>query len=159
MARSDQWVKENFGVFTWTAHKTRRGLIVPNPKWVDANIVTLPNRWGLVTPYGTKASLRCHIKAAAKIAAALNDLAGQGLLPLIETWDGCYVARHKCWNPARGLSRHAWGIAVDVNARNHPYGRRIAQPAKVYNAFCAHGFEWGGCWRTPDSMHFELVEV
>ena len=80
------------------------------------------------------------------------------------------------------LSKHATGMAVDVNTLYHPYvrtgknGRRIVEPATaskyvdrrktfpykivkgdlLYRLFIQHGFKWGGSWRTmKDWQHFE----
>lgn len=68
------------------------------------------------------------------------------------------------WRPQRGakrLSRHCWGIAIDLDVADNPLAATVAKmhPA-VVAAFKAHGFEWGGSWRTrKDPMHFEFVDV
>ena len=83
------------------------------------------------------------------------------------------------------LSKHARGLAVDINTLYNPYykdledGTRIVQPsiASLYcdrnqsfpykidhndlcfKLFTAAGFEWGGDWTTcKDYQHFELIE-
>ena len=83
------------------------------------------------------------------------------------------------------LSKHARGLAVDINTLFNPYykdledGTRIVQPsiASLYcdrnqsfpykidhndlcfKLFTAAGFEWGGDWTTcKDYQHFELIE-
>ena len=79
------------------------------------------------------------------------------------------------------LSKHARGMAVDINTRYNPYvrtrnGRQLVSPdnslpyvdrTKVfpykieegdlcYRLFIEHGFTWGGHWRTmKDYQHFE----
>ena len=80
------------------------------------------------------------------------------------------------------LSKHALGMAVDVNTLYNPYvrtgkdGRRIVEPSTavkyvdrtrsfpykivkgdlLYRLFLQHGFQWGGSWRTmKDWQHFE----
>ena len=80
------------------------------------------------------------------------------------------------------LSKHAMGMAVDVNTLYNPYvrtgkdGRQIVEPATatkyvdrsksfpykivkgdlLYRLFLQHGFKWGGSWRTmKDWQHFE----
>lgn len=80
------------------------------------------------------------------------------------------------------LSKHAQGMAVDINTLYNPYvrtgkdGRRIVEPATatryvdrrksfpykivkddlLYWLFLQHGFKWGGNWRTmKDWQHFE----
>ena len=80
------------------------------------------------------------------------------------------------------LSKHAQGMAVDINTLYNPYvrtgknGRRIVEPATatkyvdrrksfpykivkgdlLHRLFLQHGFKWGGSWRTmKDWQHFE----
>lgn len=90
-----------------------------------------------------------------------------------------------CYRPIAGsktLSKHAMGMAVDLNTRYNPYvsrrkdGTLFVQPANgaeytnrkttfrykidkndlAYKLFKQHGFRWGGDWsRTKDYQHFE----
>lgn len=90
-----------------------------------------------------------------------------------------------CYRKVSGttkLSKHAMGMAVDINTLYNPYvrtgkdGRRIVEPATatkyvdrrktfpykivkgdlLYRLFLQHGFKWGGSWRTmKDWQHFE----
>ncbi|MBR2292140.1 MAG: M15 family metallopeptidase [Prevotella sp.] len=90
-----------------------------------------------------------------------------------------------CYRKVSGtskLSKHAMGMAVDINTLYNPYvrtdkkGRRIVEPATataytdrtksypykivkgdlLYRLFIQHGFRWGGNWRTmKDWQHFE----
>ncbi len=80
------------------------------------------------------------------------------------------------------LSKHARGMAVDINTLYNPYvrtdrdGHRIVEPATatpyvdrsrnfkykiqkgdlLHRLFLKHGFTWGGAWRTlKDWQHFE----
>ena len=55
------------------------------------------------------------------------------------------------------VSRHAWGIAVDINAQDNPYGAPSQQDPRLVEVMADHGFIWGGDWPTPDAMHFELT--
>ena len=82
------------------------------------------------------------------------------------------------------LSKHARGLAVDINTFYNPYykdradGTRFIQPATAaeycdrtksfpykidhndlcFKLFTEAGFEWGGDWRTcKDFQHFELI--
>ena len=83
------------------------------------------------------------------------------------------------------LSKHARGLAVDINTLYNPYykdredGSRFIQPATAaeycdrtkefpykidhedlcFRLFTEAGFEWGGDWTTcKDFQHFELIE-
>lgn len=90
-----------------------------------------------------------------------------------------------CFRRVKGskkLSAHSRGMAVDINPLYNPYykkrhdgtvvvqpatarryvDRRAAFPHKIdrndlaYKLFIAHGFRWGGAWRTvKDYQHFE----
>jgi hypothetical protein len=77
-----------------------------------------------------------------------------------------------------GWSRHAYGLAIDVNPIENPYlerGRVHPQAGREYldrsnvrpgmaieggvlvKAFAAEGWEWGGRWTgTPDYQHFQI---
>ena len=91
-----------------------------------------------------------------------------------------------CYRPISGtskLSKHARGLAVDINTLYNPYykdredGTRYVQPATAveycdrtksfpykidhddlcYKLFIEEGFEWGGDWTScKDFQHFEL---
>jgi hypothetical protein len=90
-----------------------------------------------------------------------------------------------CYRPIAGttkLSKHALGLAIDINPLYNPCVRRrsdgtlLIQPATgkpyadrsrsfpykitkrdlCYRLFLRHGFRWGGSWRTvKDYQHFE----
>ena len=156
--RSTAWVEQTFGQIPYAAG-SKRGSIVIAPAWTAANIIVVPNRWGIRFYTGKLARIECHRLAAPRIVALLDDLERNGLLGLIKTWDGCFVPRHKCWNPTRALSRHSWGIAVDVNASQFPYGSTRRQDPRLVEAFRRRGFENGAQWTKPDPMHWELIEL
>ena len=83
---------------------------------------------------------------------------------------------------SKNLSKHARGLAIDINPLYNPYiryrkdGSQIIEPANAkpyadrsksyrykivkgdlcYRLFIQHGFTWGGSWRTmKDYQHFE----
>lgn len=82
------------------------------------------------------------------------------------------LVRGWCWGYAyraiRGVfasvllrpSKHSAGLAIDLNAPRHPLGRRgtftRAQTAQCRRIAKKYGLIWGGDWRRPDEMHFEL---
>ena len=85
---------------------------------------------------------------------------------------------------SKNLSKHARGLAIDINPLYNPYvryskkdGHQIVEPATgkpyvdrkadfpykittsdlCYKLFIKHGFSWGGAWRTmKDYQHFEF---
>ena len=92
----------------------------------------------------------------------------------------CFCYRNV--SDTKKLSRHAMGMAVDINPFYNPYvrqranGQRVVQPATAtpyadrrrtfpykidrndlcYRLFIAHGFRWGGAWKhSKDYQHFE----
>ena len=92
----------------------------------------------------------------------------------------CFCYRHVAGS--KSLSRHALGMAVDVNPLYNPCvrkgqdGKQMVQPATAkaytnrgrrfpykidskdlcYRLFVAHNFRWGGAWRSlKDYQHFE----
>ena len=160
MVRSTDWVERTFGRFAWRDHPTRRGAIEILGEWKRHNIISFAPPFELREGHGRPLSvIHCHRLIAPALRRALKDLSARGLAHLINTFDGCFVPRHMSWDPDRSLSRHAWGIAVDVNARQFPYGSHARQNHRLIAAFARQGFTWGGDWRTPDPMHFEPVDV
>ena len=56
------------------------------------------------------------------------------------------------------LSRHALGEAIDVNWTDNPRGGQGNIPADLARSLARkHGLSWGGDWRNPDPMHFEVA--
>jgi hypothetical protein len=93
-----------------------------------------------------------------QLQAALDQIVDDELAHLIDPDDygGCYVPRHIDWTSAASLSMHAWGIAIDMNVSANGLGRDPQLDSRVVEAFTTRGFSWGGDWRRPDGMHFEL---
>jgi hypothetical protein len=93
-----------------------------------------------------------------QLAAALSEIEEEGLAKNINPGDygGCYVPRFIGRDPRRGLSFHAFGLAVDLNVEGNYYGTRGNMDPRVVEIFEKWGFEWGGRWSTPDPMHFQL---
>jgi len=160
MPRPLSWIEEHFGKLEWTEHPDRRGMIVIAGDWILHNLTRIEPPFPLRDAYGHSIrQITCHALIADQVEAVLVGLKDDGLAHLINTFDGCWVPRHMSWDPKRSISHHAWGIAVDLNARLFPYGSRKRQDARLIAAFRRHGFEWGGDWSTPDPMHFEIVTL
>ena len=90
---------------------------------------------------------------------------------------------YRAVSDTKHLSKHAYGLAIDINPLYNPYvryskkdGHRIVEPATgvpyvdrkkdfcykittedlCYKLFIKHGFNWGGSWRSmKDYQHFE----
>lgn len=129
------------------------GQIVIDPAWVQRHIrtVELP---GIATT-------RCHAIMIPQLLAALDEVRAVGLYDHFkpEQFGGCWVARHIDWDPSKPLSNHAWGIAVDFNTHDNWLGDEPQMDMRIVEIFEKWGFEWGGHWRRPDGMHFELDRI
>jgi len=115
--------------------------------WVARNIVSRP-----VPVLGR---VTCHRAMLPALARVLRSLERRGLDRLVDRGDyaGCHAPRRI---PTSGsMSQHAWGLAVDLNASENPYGAEPAMDMRIVRAFRREGFVWGGDWPTPDGMHFE----
>ena len=147
-----------FGPLPYRDDPHRTGAIVIAADWIARNIVHIISPFPLRDGNGAPVKqIACHHRVAPRLAAVLADLLTAKLTPF--TWDGCLVPRHMLWDPKRGLSRHSWGIAVDVNARSFPYGSAKRQDPRLVEAFARHGFLNGADWSTPDPMHFEISDA
>lgn len=101
--------------------------------------------------------IRCHKSAAGPFASVFRALHEErDLWDAVKTYGGCYSFRTK---RASGdeLSTHAWGIAIDLNPATNRMGVMGDMHPGIVQVFEAHGFTWGGRWRRPDGMHFQLA--
>lgn len=128
----------------------QNGFIDPDPSWVASNITT-----GTVPILG---SVQCHRIMIPQLASALQEISDAGLASEIRPGDyaGCYVPRFIDRDPRRGLSMHAFGLAVDFNVSTNGLGTAGDMHPTVVRIFEKWGFAWGGYWSRPDPMHFEL---
>lgn len=140
-------LKERFGEFAVRLDRSQ-GVAV-DPAWVGRHIVSAS-----VPILGT---VRCHREMIRALRRALEALERRGLARLVDRGDyaGCYAEKDI---PTTGaISRHAWGLAIDLNAAANPYGARSTQDRRLVATMERHGFAWGGRWPTPDAMHFEYT--
>lgn len=138
-------IKEVFGEFAYRPG-TGDG-IRQEEAWVDENIVT--------EEIALLGAVTCHRSFLPLLAGALEELEGEGLGHLVESTAGC-------WNPrftrsGSGLSRHAWGAAIDINFASNPTGVESAQDPRLVETMERWGLTWGGFWLNPDPAHFEYV--
>ena len=141
-------VKEMFGDFQI---KERDGVwITTEPEWREENIQN--KRMPIL------GITRCHRLMWEPLEGALNQILEEGLEKYlsIEEWrssGGCYAPRRINRFEAGGsISRHAWGIAIDINTKS-------GYPPRIVEIFNDWGFAWGGTWTSPDEMHFELRDL
>lgn len=149
-----------YGVFDTTPGRQRGAVVIP-AAWVSANLEEFSH--DVLKAIGVR-STTLHKRAAPYFKAVFDEIARQDLDGLIQTFDGGWVPRHISWNPAKPLSSHTWGVAIDINARWNGLNQQPALPgqpghlAPLVPIFAASGFAWGGHFGSPlDGMHFELA--
>ena len=141
-------VKELFGDFQI---KERDGVwITTEPSWREENIQQ--KRMPIL------GLTRCHRLMWEPLEGALNQIVAEGLQDSLSveefrTSGGCYAPRRiNRFDAGGSISRHAWGIAIDINTKS-------GYPPRVVEIFNDWGFAWGGTWTSPDEMHFELRDL
>lgn len=75
---------------------------------------------------------------------------------------GCWGYAYRDVRGSTGLSNHASGTAIDLNAPHHPLGKRGTVPAgkraAISQKAASLGLRWGGDYTgRVDEMHFEVV--
>ena len=111
----------------------------------------------------------------------IDEYDGNDDLSMSANNTSCFNFRMKT-SAAAGLSKHAYGLAIDINPLYNPYYKKKADGTIVvepvggkpyldrqkkfkykiikddlcYKLFIEHGFKWGGNWRSvKDYQHFE----
>lgn len=127
------------------------GQIRIDPSWTSRNLAYMD-----VPILGR---VYCHRVMLPQLHAALVEIQQRGLGHLITQYSGCHVPRHILWDPSRGISQHAWGLAFDINVPGNQYGATPTLDMRIVEIFRSWGFTWGGDFSTPDGMHFELSRI
>lgn len=145
--RSNLEFKKAFGEFQ--ARVSRSGAIPMKPRWVERNIASYS-----VPILGT---VTCHEDLAKQLRGALREVKRKGLSHTIrpDEYAGCYNPRYTATHPGLRISRHTWGIALDINTSNNGFGSEPHQDPRLVRIMEKWGFVWGGTWVVPDGMHFE----
>lgn len=147
-------VKKKFGEFEY---RTAGSSVEISPAWRSRNLhwrekfVDIP------------ITNNCHREVAPALQGALTEIKNAGLASQIDVrntnrYGGCYAGRYNRRAGTYGsLSRHAWGIAIDLNTTTNPLGGVPRLSCAVVHIFRKWGFAWGGNFRPADGMHFEYV--
>ena len=101
--------------------------------------------------------LYCNKDLMIPLGQAFYNVIHAGLSHELKTFDGCFNIRRKRGSNTPSL--HSWGVAVDLNAAWNRMGIPPTFSQKFVNCFIAAGFDWGGKWKTPDGMHFQLSKL
>lgn len=141
-------IKQRFGEF---AYRPGHGLdIVEDPAWAAADIVT-----ARVPLLGR---VRCHRALIPALTGAMNELRQRNLTRLVDprAYGGCWNQR--LIHADGGISRHAWGAAIDLNVSVNPTGLASAQDPRLVEVMQRWGFTSGAHWLVPDPSHFEYLQ-
>lgn len=138
-------IKDSFGEFA--IREVGGGDLELDRAWREANLIT--------DEVALLGQVTCHVGVMSALQSAMTELEQANLGFLVETF-------HGCWNPrfiggARSISRHAWGVAVDINYQANVTGQTTTQDARLVETMERWGFTWGGNWLVPDAAHFEWV--
>lgn len=116
----------------------------------------------------------CHPLLVTPLSTGFSNLIQRGFAKELLTWDGCWNLR-----AIRGyedkydklmaagneelaikyLSIHSWACAFDANAATNRLGATPTLSKGFVKCFTDAGMEWGGGWKRPDGMHFQLKEI
>ncbi len=140
-------IKELFGEFAAKPDPKRPGYLLIDPQWERTHIVT-----GHVPLLG---AVTCNVAMFPQIRGAMNQLIAEGLADTISSFSGCYARRFANRDPTAAISHHSWGIALDINVPQNPFGAMPNQDPGMVKVFEEWGFIWGGDFIRPDGMHFE----
>ncbi|MGH8875247.1 MAG: M15 family metallopeptidase, partial [Acidimicrobiia bacterium] len=141
-------IKEHFGEFSYRPGEGRELTI--EREWAVDHIITAE-----LPIIGT---VHCHRAFLPALEGALTELEQRNLVFLLDP-----EAFRGCWNPrliapGSGVSRHAWGVAVDLNYGVNRTGVQTAQDPRLVEVMERWGMAWGGPWLVPDPAHFEYVQ-
>jgi hypothetical protein len=142
-------IKEQFGEFPYRPERGAGDEFAEGVAWQSENLVQ--RDMPLI------GQLRCHRGVVDAIEGALRELQANGLDNLVDP-----EAFKGCWNPryvrnGDDISRHAWGIAIDLNYDDNPTGLESMQDPRLVAIFERWGFTSGDAWLKPDPGHFEYV--
>ena len=125
-----------------------------------ASVVWLPRSWGRTIRITSVNGVADRLAAVSEELDALPDAIKRYAYPPAGTYNCRTVA------DTGEPSMHAWGAAIDLNARRADYwlwggsgvidtGLVNRTPFEIVAIFERHGFIWGGKWSHYDTMHFE----
>ncbi len=140
-------IKELFGEFAAKPRPGLPGFLTLDPAWVRTHIAT--------RHVALLGSVTCNVALFPQIRGAIHEIVDLGLQDTITSYSGCFAPRHINRIRSAGLSHHSWGIALDINVPQNPFGAEPNQDPRMVRVFEDWGFIWGGTFILPDGMHFE----
>jgi hypothetical protein len=131
----------------------------PRPEWeLRLTSVPLPRPIPYLDGVRSVKAVRCHSLIAPFLEAAFFTLHRANQWELLKDCGGCYNWRLS--RQSNVLSRHSWGIAIDLNVADNPFKGTPKMDPRIVRAFTNEGFTWGGAWKQRrDGMHFEFIDI
>lgn len=156
---------EAYGDPTAGARRTGRGQFEPTAEYrrhlVKIPISDLPGFPPYADPSVKITGVTFHEKVAPVFLATWLELERRGLTERLRTYDGSITFRHMLWNYSNPVSLHAYGAAIDFDARWNAYGispERMEINREVLRCFAECGWECGAYWNPTDAMHFQWTD-
>ena len=117
-------------------------------------------------PYGADPSLKIsnltlYKGAAESFRRVWQEMVSRNLTQHLKTYDGAFNIRKMRYYGAEKFSTHAFGLAIDFNAKMNGYGLehdKMEMHPDIVEVFETHGWQWGGRWRSSDGMHFQWTQ-
>lgn len=157
---------------TKTVEVNNKGYQPLTRQFLEQNIGTTEaqtSRWLVQTTFlGQKISVSPMVLPYLKEAESRAKAAGINY-KLKPSAGGCQCYNHRGVRRLDGstgpnLSKHSWGIALDINPGDNPFGKKWEDnhnPEKMSKEFAQImqdcGFRWGNDFSNADPMHFELA--
>ena len=140
-------IKQRFGEFSYRP-AAGRGIVI-DPDWLETHIVT--------KEIDLLGEVRCHRDFLDLLEKVMALLAQAGPADVVDpaAFLGCFNARTVTGR--RDLSRHAWGVAADINFTNAVDGPGSPTAPDLIAVMELFGITSGHDWTIPDPGHFEWV--
>jgi hypothetical protein len=140
-------IKARFGEFAYRRSSGRD--LLEDPAWFRENITTQA-----VPILGR---ITCHRSVLPAIQGAMRELEQRNLASLVDPsgYQGCWVP--SLITPGGGVSRHSWGVAIDLNFTANPTGLASVADPRLIEVMDRWGFISGANYLVPDPGHFEYL--
>jgi hypothetical protein len=140
-------IKARFGEFAYRRSSGRD--LLEDPAWPRENITTQA-----VPILGR---ITCHRSLLPAIEGAMRELEQRNLASLVDPsgYQGCWVP--SLITPGGGVSRHSWGVAIDLNFTANPTGLASVADPRLIDVMDRWGFISGANYLVPDPGHFEYL--
>lgn len=123
------------------------GALADREEYANGGLVTIRSKGGV--PFTVS---RDH---ASRFQGLIDDLEAAGY-PIDAKQSGGYNPRNIAGTNTP--SQHTYGRAIDINWNENARGTRGSIPRELALELAGkHGLTWGGVWKNPDDMHFEVA--